>query len=189
MKKILLFTICLFVNIVSLFSEADVLINESENFLIKVLGEVKIENYIALLYYDNEQLTNELTVLDNDNNRFDISKPGRTEEFRIVIVGNQTQSNSLEVKIQGQKFIGTLGTQTQDIDTNLYVNAISPSLNDDFIPNFNIPYIISLDIEEGVHSLEENIVDVVFVLAWKGNGNLPAGFYSSDIDIEYSVID
>ncbi len=189
MKKLLLITIILFISILSIYSEPEVLINGQENYLIKVLGEVKNENYVAVVYYNDEQLTSDITVLNNDNNRFDISKPGRTEEFRIVIIGNQTQPNSLEVKIHGQEFIGAVGTQTQGINTNLYVNAISPDVNDENITNYNIPYILSLDIEKGVHNLEENIVDVRFVLAWQGNSNLPAGFYSSDIDIEYSVID
>jgi len=189
MKKYFLIFFIMSFSFFSLFSASDVLINGSENYIIKVLGEVKTENYVAEVYYNEEKLNNNLTVLDNESLRFDISKPGRTKEFRIVIIGNQTEPKSLEVIIQGQQFIGSLGTQTENIDTNLYVNAIKSSILDENIPNNNIPYIGSLNIPKGIHTLDENVIETRFVLAWKGNDTLPAGFYTSDIDIEYSVID
>lgn len=189
MKKILVLLVLLVIYIPVIFGESDVLINNQDNFIIKVLGEVKSENYVASVYYDGEKLIEDLTVIDNDNFRFDISKPGRTKEFRIVIEGNQKKSKNLQIKIQGQQFVGALGTQTQNIITNLYVNAVASNNITENIPNTNIPYLTSLYIPEGAHSLEENVVETRFVLAWKGNENLPAGFYSSDIDIEYSLID
>ncbi|MGD1823291.1 MAG: hypothetical protein ACPKM0_11085 [Pleomorphochaeta sp.] len=188
-KKIILLVIFLLFNIFSLFSASEILINDSERFIFNVLGEVSTENYVAVVYYDEELLFNDLTILDNNNQKFDISKPGRTKEFRIVIIGNQLEENSLEVIIEGRKFIGAIGTPEQNYDTELFVNAINPLVNDDNIPEGNIPYNVSLNIPRGVHNLDENIIDVSFVLAWRGNSTLPSGIYTSDIDIEYSVID
>jgi hypothetical protein len=177
----------LFIN--PIFAESDTLLNGGDSLVIKVLGEVETESYVAVLYYEDERLLDDVTILDNNNQRFNISEEGRTNEFKIVIEGNEIDSSSLEVTIQGQKFLGILGTRTADVDTGLYVNAIDSDFADGFIPNDNIPFISSLNIPKGIHSETENVVETRFILAWQGNPDLPSGFYASDIDIEYSVVD
>jgi len=161
----------------------------NDYLVIKVSGEVKTESYVPVVYYDEEILLNDLVVLNDNDERFNISEPGRTKLFRIIIQGNQTESRNLEVKIQGQKFVGVQGTRTENVDTLLYVNAIDPNTPNNINPNNNIPFISLLNIPKGLHSIKENIVEVRFVLGWNGNASLPAGNYTSDVDIEYSVVD
>lgn len=187
-KNIILLSILFILSINNIFA-VDGEFDSDGSLVIQVLGEVKTESYVAVVYYEEERLLNDLTILDNDNARFNISQPGRTNIFRIVIEGNQIEPRTLEVKIQGQKFVGAIGTRTASVDTQLYVNAIDPDSPDSLVPTNNIPFISSLIIPKGLHSVDENIIETRFVLAWKGNEELPAGFYSSDIDIEYSVVD
>ncbi|MGD1820333.1 MAG: hypothetical protein ACPKOI_10715 [Pleomorphochaeta sp.] len=187
-KVFLLFVVVIFVSKLLVFAETNTLQGENENIRIIVLGEVKKQNYVASLYYDDEKLENDLNILTNDNERFDISKAGRTNEFRIIIEGNQEIDSFLELKINGQKFIGMSGTETENIDTNLYVNAFSPEISDLNIPNYNYQFTKVINIPKGNHSFDENTIETNFILAWKGNERLPSGLYSSDIDIEYSVI-
>lgn len=191
MKKNLIFFLFLlfFLSLDNIYAETNALYEVNDSLVIKVLGEVKTESYVAVVYYDEERLLNDLVVLSDNEQRFNISESGRTKEFRIVIEGNQSEPRNLEVKIQGQKFVGVQGTRTENVDTLLYVNAIDPNIPNILIPNNNIPFISVLNIPKGLHSIKENIVEVRFVLAWKGNDSLPAGNYSSDVDIEYSVVD
>jgi hypothetical protein len=188
-KNIIFFSLFFILFINPIFAVVNELKYENDSLVIKVLGEVKIESYVAVIYYEEERLLNDLTILNNFNDRFNISESGRTKEFRVVIEGNQVEPRTLEVKIQGQKFVGVPGTRTANVDTLLFVNAIASSILNNITPNNNIPFISSLNVPKGIHSINQNIIETRFVLAWQGNTDLPAGFYSSDIDIEYSVID
>ncbi len=187
-KEVLLFFIVISVFNFFIYAETNSLQGENDNIRIIVLGEVKKQNYVANLYYDDEKLENDINILTNDNQRFDISKAGRTREFRIIIEGNQEIDSFLELKINGQKFVGISGTETESIDTKLYVNAFSPEISDANIPNYNYQFTKVINIPKGNHSFDENTIAANFILAWKGNESIPPGLYSSDIDIEYSVI-
>ena len=187
-KVVLLFFVVIFVFNFFIYAETNTLQGENDNIRIIVLGEVKKQNYVANLYYDDEKLENDINILTNDNQRFDISRAGRTREFRIIIEGNQEIDSFLELKINGQKFVGMSGTETESIDTNLYVNAFSPEIAESNIPNYNYQFTKVINIPKGNHSYDENTIEANFILAWQGNESLPSGLYSSDIDIEYSVI-
>jgi len=172
-----------------IFSESVLINGVDETLVFKVLGEVETESYVASLYYDDERLLDDITILDENNGRFNIAQEGRTKVFRIVIEGNQDFSRNLEVKIRGQKFVGYPRTRTANVDTQLYVNAINPDLPNSLISNDNVPFSSYISIPKGKHSYTDNIIEVRFVLAWKGNDTLLSGLYYSDIDIEYSVVD
>ncbi len=191
-KKLIVFInlfLLFFLSLVNIYADNNALYDVNDYLVIKVSGEVKTESYVPVVYYDEEILLNDIVVLNDNEERFNISEPGKTKLFRIIIEGNQTESRNLEVKIQGQKFVGVQGTRTENVDTLLYVNAIDPNNPNNINSNTNIPFISLLNIPKGLHSLKENIIEVRFVLAWKGNNSLPAGNYTSDVDIEYSVVD
>jgi len=191
-KKLIVYIflfLLIFLSLNNIYADTNALYEVNDYLVIKVSGEVKTKSYVPVVYYDEEILLNDLVVLNDNEEKFNISVPGRTKLFRIIIEGNQTESRNLEVKIQGQKFVGVQGTRTENVDTLLYVNALDPNLQNNINPNNNIPFISLLNISKGLHSLKENIVEVSFVLAWNGNDSLPAGNYTSDVDIEYSVVD
>ncbi len=191
-KKLIVYIflfLLIFLSLNNIYADTNALYEVNDYLVIKVSGEVKTKSYVPVVYYDEEILLNDLVVLNDNEEKFNISVPGRTKLFRIIIEGNQTESRNLEVKIQGQKFVGVQGTRTENVDTLLYVNALDPNLPNNINPNNNIPFISLLNISKGLHSLKENIVEVSFVLAWNGNDSLPAGNYTSDVDIEYSVVD
>ena len=93
MKKNLIFFLFLlfFLSLDNIYAETNALYEVNDSLVIKVLGEVKTESYVAVVYYDEERLLNDLVVLSDNEQRFNISESERTKEFRIVIKVNQSE--------------------------------------------------------------------------------------------------
>lgn len=180
-KRVLL-SIFLFISFNSfLFAAVE---KEIDNKIMHVEAQVVSESYVPMIYYDGKKLEDNTKILDANNQKFDISKDGETHYFTVRVVGNQDISRNLKVIVTGREFLGAFDNS----NTNLFVSVVGLGENyfGPTVANSSI-YERSLVIPRGPHSDTQNVVETSFKLRWKGNSDIPSGYYTSTVDIEYSV--
>ncbi len=161
----------------------------NDTVTVEIQGEVVIIPYEVNIYYNGEILRDtEFRI----SNKYDLTVPNRTEIFSIFVSGNQPTGLSLTVTIVGQQFRRQPLYDSKEIVTDFYVNAIE-ILGDENLNNLSVSaeaqnFSSTFAVEGNLSNEIQNNPNVInFVLAWVGNDKLPAGEYTSDINIVYSV--
>ncbi len=160
MKKLLTILIISTIAVTSIFAKS---------------AEVQLVNNIA----EEEvkyKLTYENKLIDNGTEKYEIAVKSLTEAsetgiFRVVASSNMNSDLGIEVKVKPYSFTTTLngGTETSD-------SGITPELKQgDYIKI----------LKAGINSA---LVVNEFHLMWKGNADLTAGDYVSNVKIEYTII-
>jgi hypothetical protein len=121
------------------------------------------------------QLAYEGTVIEDQTTDKDIAvapitADGSTGNFTVIASSNLNNDLTVTVNVLPESFVTTLNGGTENFDSK-----ITPKVNTD--TKINI-------LTAGKH------VDLLvnkFNLSWKGNANLPAGDYVSNVKITYSI--
>lgn len=99
-----------------------------------------------------------------------LTEDGKTDFFSVYANSNMNKDLSVSVKVFPDKFRTSLNN-----GQNPYNSQITPEVKYDTVIN---------TILAGKHT---NYLVNKFYLSWKGDANLPAGDYVSDVRIEYTI--
>lgn len=142
-------------------------------------ASVKSETYIPTLYYKGASLVDGAAIFSDGvdgSSMWDLASttPVTTDVFSVQVSGNENVSRYLKVTVKPGDFIATVDGVNHPANITITPEATNGVIND----------ATGNKINAGKQSGAELCT---FTLGWTGDANLPAGDYTSTVQIGYTV--